>query len=100
MRKLLDGKSSTASKRKTSLWKCPFVLEFIFHLEFLLAFLANVLIFFKCLKVNESHILFSQPPRCECFRVEEGKLHNELHTIVKNSGKFLFFVAGDFKLVF
>jgi hypothetical protein len=91
MRKLLDGKSSTASKRETSLWKCPFVLEFIFHLAFLLllAFLANVLIFFKCLKVNESHILFSQAPRCERSRVEEGKLHNELHTIVKNTGKFL-----------
>lgn len=70
MRKLLDGKSSTASKWKTSLWKCPFVLEFIFHLKFLLAFLANVLIFFKCLKVNESHILFSQAPRCESFRVK------------------------------
>jgi hypothetical protein len=54
----------------------------------LLAFLANVLIFFKCLKVNESHILFSQAPRCERSRVEEGKLHNELHTIVKNTGKF------------
>lgn len=43
----------------------------------LLAFLANVLIFFKCLKVNESHILFSHAPRCEYLRVRgEWKKEN------------------------
>jgi hypothetical protein len=50
MRKLLDGKSSTASKRKTSLWKCPFVLEFIFHFEFSSRFLSKRSHIFQMLK--------------------------------------------------
>jgi hypothetical protein len=77
MRKLLDGKSSTASKRKDFFVEMPFYARIYFPLEVSLAFLANVLIFFKCLKVNESHILFSQAPRCECSQVKgEWKKQN------------------------
>lgn len=60
MRKVLDGKSSTASKRKTSLWKCPFVLEFIFHSEFSSRFLSKRSHIFQMLK-SEWKSYFIQP---------------------------------------
>lgn len=79
----------------------PFCARIYFPLEVSSRFLSKRSHIFQMLK-SEWKSYFIQPsPTLRMLsserRVEEGKLHNELHTIVKNTGNFAcFFVVGKF----
>lgn len=91
---------SSSNERPTNalLWKCPSQsLKFICHSS--QDELRRILIFFKCLKANGSHILFSQVELHAARRRRLRKLHNELHTIVKQR-KMLLGMRKILKLVF